>query len=112
MGFKTPFQARSHFKQDLIFNMSEEGSPLQVVGSAPKPEAPTVSFAPSQAPATSSATASASAASGAPPAAAAAAAAATSNGAVADPGKGRVTEAQGLQVRSKHHDVTDMQQQM
>ena len=79
--------------------MSEKGPSPQVVGSAPKLEAPTVSFAPSQAPARASATASASAASGAPAAALAAAAAATSNGAAAVPGKGRATEAQGLQVR-------------
>ncbi len=94
--------------------MSEKGPPLQVVGGPPKPEAPTVSFAPSQAPAKASATASASAASDAPSAAAAAAvaAAATSNGAAADPGKGRVMEAQGLQVRRKHHDVTNVKRQM
>ena len=79
------------------FKMSEQGASLQVVGGPHKLEAPSVSFAPSQAPAKASATASASAASDA--------SAATSNGAVADPGKGRATEAQGLQVRWKQHNV-------
>ncbi len=89
--------------------MSEKGPSPQVVGSAPKLEAPAVSFAPSQAPAKASATASASAASGAPAAAAAAAAAAASNGATAVPGKGQATEAQGLQVRKKR-EVTNVKQ--
>ncbi len=90
------------------FKMSEKGPSLQVV--PPKPEAPTVSFAPSQAPARASATASASAASGAPAAAAAAAAAATSSGAAAESGRGRAMEAQGLQVGRKHHEVTNVKQ--
>lgn len=68
----------------------EEEADDEVVGGPHKLGAPSVSFAPSQAPAKASATASASAASDA--------SAATSNGAVADPGKGRVTEAQGLQI--------------
>ncbi|DBB07161.1 TPA: hypothetical protein ACH3X1_011731 [Trebouxia sp. C0004] len=70
------------------------------------PPKPTVSFAPSQAPAKASATASASAASGAP--AAATAAAATSNGAAADPGRGKPMEAQGLQVRRRHREATNV----
>ena len=87
------------------FKMSEKGPSLQAI--LLKPEAPTVSFAPSQAPANVSVPASASAASGAPPAAAAAAAAAaaTSNGAAADPGNGRATEGEGLQVSRKQHHV-------
>jgi hypothetical protein len=91
----------------MALNMSEKGPSPQVVGGPPKLEAPSVCFAPSQAPAKASAAASASATNDAP--AAAAAAAATSNGAVADPGRGRATEAQGLQVR-KNHEVTNVQQ--
>ncbi|KAL0018195.1 hypothetical protein WJX79_010675 [Trebouxia sp. C0005] len=85
------------------FVPEEEADDEEVVG-GPQPEAPTVSFAPSQAPAKAPAIASASDASGALAAAAAAAAAATSNGTAADPSRGSAMETQGLQVRRQQHD--------